>query len=288
MFWIARCPHQIVAARISTGRRFLANSSSKEPTFDTTRFLQSLKTLAPAIAASLSEHGYWTNFTEEHQIDLFSAKEIDIMREQAIVLRRNGRFEPSWSESIDEFGVARRFDKPGVFACEPDGGDYSLAPDLLTYMSAIIQQFPTLLNSENIGMAHISNQAFNAKLAVTSPGGSVYPLHVDNPIGGVDTRKLTCILYLNHNYCAGELRLLLLGGKCLDLSPCAGRMVAFWSDEIPHEVLPCAPEASSDDEDMDRYALTIWLPDHDAGNIHRNDSKFESLRVGAFMSEHWC
>merc|ERR1740124_1571214 len=29
----------------------------------------------------------------------------------------------------------------------------------------------------------LSNQAFNAKLAVTSPGGSVYPLHVDNTFG---------------------------------------------------------------------------------------------------------
>lgn len=265
-----------------------SESLTKEPIFDTARFLKSLETLAPAMATSLTNDGYWTNITEANHVPLFSETELDTLRDQAIALREDGRFEPSWSERIDELGVAQRFDKPGVFACEPDGGDYHIAPDLLTYMSVVIKQLPILLNNDRVEMANISNQAFNAKLAVTSPGGSVYPLHVDNPTGGVDTRKLTCILYLNQKYAAGELRLLLLGGKCMDLPPCAGRMVLFWSDEIPHEVLPCAPEASLDDAELDRYALTIWLPDQDARNIHRHDSKFESLRVGAFMTEKWC
>jgi hypothetical protein len=160
-----------------------------------------------------------------------------------------------------------------------------------------IASVPPLLNHAMNSGGHslnLSNQSFNAKLAVTSPGGSTYPLHVDNTLGVTgsphdDCRKLTCILYLNPEYQegdGGELRLLLLNGGCLDLDPKRRSYGHFWSDEIPHEVLPCKPE--SDDEMFDRYALTIWLPDTDPRNIQSKGSKFESLRVGAFATESWC
>jgi hypothetical protein len=327
--------------------------------FDAERFLSRLRVLAPAMAASLAEHGYWTNFVvmdeaeqEEsmgHDVDeggtkadeddddenmvLVTTPEVMSLRLQAIALRAAGRFEPSWSEKIDaSTNMTTRFDKPGVYACEPDGADYEDAPDLLQYMSTVIRHLPPLLNAalldqnndknptetkqiatntkhddddddDGIYPAHISNQAFNAKLAVTLPGGSVYPLHVDNPTGTIDTRKLTCILYLNPIYAGGDLRLRLLQNRCVDLSPRAGRVVLFWSDEIPHEVLPCAPdvvrhnnvgddavdEGVDDDAAFDRYALTIWWPDIDPHkNVHRPGSKFEPLRVGAFAQESWC
>ena len=146
------------------------------------------------------------------------------------------------------------------------------------YMSTIISSLPTLLNghvnttessnSATFAPLNLSNQSFNAKLAITSPGGSTYPLHVDNTLGVTgspqdDSRKLTCIVYLNPDYepgDGGELRLLLLNKECLDLTPRGGRMVIFWSDEIPHEVLPTKPD--SQEECFDRYALTIWLPDN--------------------------
>jgi hypothetical protein len=230
------------------------------------------------------------------------------MRDQSIALRHEGRFEQSWSESINEqTGQATRFDKEGVFACEPDGGDYHTAPDLLVYMSTIIALLPPLLN-DAVAVStpppppplelplpvpvqlSLSNQAFNAKLAVTSPGGSVYPLHVDNTFGvkgspNDDTRKLTCIVYLNPDYSdgdGGELRLRLNDNRVVDLDPCGGRLVMFWSDEIPHEVLPCAPGNDVDDETHDRYALTVWIPDLDVRNIQTAGSKFESLRATAF------
>lgn len=188
-----------------------------------------------------------------------------------------------------------RFDKPGVFACEPDGADYETAPDMLLYMTILLQTLPIALNTANnntinfmtggCGSAHwkLDNTAFNAKLAVTQSGGSKYPRHVDNVhgihVGSNDMRKLTAILYLNPNWTSGdggELRIYLQhqpsnketsdgkekeeGESFVDLSPVGGRFVLFYCDEVPHEVLENAPHAQVEDDTFDRYALTVWIP----------------------------
>jgi Rps23 Pro-64 3,4-dihydroxylase Tpa1-like proline 4-hydroxylase len=260
------------------------------------------------MASSLKENGYWTNFTTDEDIEIIPEESIRVIRQQSIDLRNEGRYEQSWSEKLVN-GRSVRFDKEGVFACEPDGSDYETAPDMLHYMSTIITTLPIVLNqcyneilqqhnddnktAKQVPL-HLSNQTFNAKLAVTSPGGSTYPLHIDNTLGVTgapddDTRKLTCILYLNPDYVdgdGGELRLMLLDRNCLDMSPKGGRLLLFWSDCIPHEVLPNKPDSQS--ADFDRYALTIWIPDTDPRNIQDSDSKFEILRGDAFDGETWC
>lgn len=262
------------------------------------------------------------------------------MREQSIHLRQMGRFEPSWSEKIDAItGKVTRFNKEGVFACEPDGQDYYDAPDLIVYLSVMLSTLPNLLNSqqqqqqqqddekEEVGAESygLSASSFNAKLAVTSPGGSVYPLHIDNPQGLSvgDTRRLTCILYMNPDYQdgdGGELRIYYCGNDesksssslssstvtntndennnssetnkkkytVDDITPEGGRMVLFWSDEIPHEVLPTGPTTTAaanrsvDDVIQDRYALTVWIPTEYYHTIHNPRSKFANLGVEVF------
>jgi len=236
-----------------------------------------LEELAPSIAESLVDKGYYTT------VPLLDQSVMGTLRAQAIALRQEGRYEQSWSERIQEHdGQVIRFDKPGVFACEPDGADYETAPDLVTYMSHLITTLPPALNQhlpENV--ARISNQAFNAKLAYTE-SHSEYPLHVDNSLGlnGGDTRKLTCILYLNPEYDRGvhkgELRVHLLNDEFVDLEPSV-RFVCFWTDEIPHKVL-----MTGDSHGMDRYALTIWLADEEPQHIHNSSSKFAELRLHAF------
>lgn len=224
---------------------------------------------------------------------------IQKMRKQSMDLRKQGRLEQSWSEKTDSVtGKVTRFDKKGVFACEPDGRDYETAPDLITYISILLQNLPELLNRssepgdvpESFGL---STTSFNAKLAVTSPGGSVYPLHIDNPQGlaAGDTRKLTCIIYLNPDYDegdAGHLRIMRNESKengtssFVDISPDGGRLVLFWSDEIPHEVLPTAPNADSFDQTRERWALTLWIPTINLQSIHNPNSKFSSLADKSF------
>lgn len=238
----------------------------------------------PKVAENLSQVGYYTT------TNFLPLKSIQAMRDQSIALREQGRFEQSWSEKIIN-GSAVRFDKKGVFACEPDGQDYYTAPDLITYMSSLLKTLPSVLNDQSSLMdMDLSNQSFNAKLAVTCRGGS-YPLHIDNPqgISVGDTRKLTCILYLNPNYKredGGELRLYLSDDSnhlsSVDIAPEGGRLLLFWSDEIPHEVLPNAPNVVDDDDRFDRYALTVWIPTSNHSMIHNAASKFRNLKDLSF------
>ena len=310
-----------------------------DPVVDMEALQQSILDLAPIMAQALATEGYYTVTGGA----ILPMEIIARLRTQAVELRRRGRYEPSWSERIVGGIFKERFDKEGVFACEPDGQDYDVAPDVIVYMSVVLKTLPVALNqaffartttattaTTTAAVPHpeLSNASFNAKLAVTLPGGSTYPIHIDNPQGleANDTRKLTCILYLNPEYQAergdgGELRLLLRtnneekepsgssssssssssseeedGGRWhVDLTPEGGRLVLFWSDEIPHEVLPTAPKFVGGtpvldddhaitivDNPLDRYALTLWIPTDDVSTIHSDSSPFRSLRDLAF------
>lgn len=280
-----------------------------DPVLDTQVLQESIMDLAPVMAQGLNEKGFWTITGGA----ILPMEIVQLIRAQAVELRKQGRYEQSWSERVVGGVFKERFDKEGVFACEPDGQDYDTAPDMIVYMSVLLQTLPICLNQAMVAMAPqqsgpgLSNTSFNAKLAVTLPGGSTYPLHVDNPQGleANDTRKLTCILYLNPSYDAargdgGELRLVVPkeggDGQCeptedVDLTPEGGRMVLFWSDEIPHEVLPTAPSFAGVtshhgdeivDNPLDRYALTLWIPTEDVSTIHNEASKFRALRDLAF------
>ena len=264
----------------------------RDPILDVVSFQKKLAKYAPYISKSLAHQGYYTT---PESFSILPKEIIQIMRQQSIDLRNQGRFEQSWSEKIDAVsGTVTRFDKEGVFACEPDGSDYDTAPDLIMYMTVLLQTLPDLLNIScdefKVKPFGLSVSSFNAKLAVTSPGGSVYPLHIDNTQGipAGDTRKLTCIMYLNPEYKegdGGELRIFSGKHESHDLTPDGGRMVLFWSDEIPHEVLPTAPDADTMDQDKDRYALTLWIPTEDLQTIHNPRSKFASLREKVFPSK---
>jgi hypothetical protein len=302
--------------------RALSSSSSSSSSYSSPTLVISpedledrILRLSKSMALGLTSRGYWTNYyddcREDDEEEILPPEVVAAIRRQAISLRYDhGRFEQSYSERVDpDTGEIARFDKPGVFACEPDGSDYGAAPDMLHYIASMMRMLPGAINGEVLGLG-LRDDEFNAKLAVTGPGGCAYPRHVDNvsppPVGGSmamttgwgrtddDARKLTAILYLNPDWKAGdggELRLYLDddrdggggdGERCVDLSPAGGRLVLFWSDEIPHEVLPNAPhvvvvadgagggEEEDDDDDcddrrgggspFDRYALTIWIP----------------------------
>lgn len=271
-------------------------SASSSLSLDTIGLQSKLTELAPSIAASLLDKGYYTttslfDFDDNTNKKNSTSASMDILRQQAVALYEQGRYEPSWSESIDAAtGRVTRFDKPGVWACEPDGADYETAPDMISYMSTLISTLPRALNeSLPETVSRISDQAFNAKLALTM-AKSEYPLHVDNSLGvsGGDMRRLTCILYLNPNYDehrdGGQLRLHLLEDKVVDLDPGGNRFVCFWTDEIPHKVLLTGSDDENSEEDrkdtaaIDRFALTVWLADEHESNIHNSSSKFALLR----------
>lgn len=163
----------------------------------------------------------------------------------------------------------------------------------------MLQTLPTALNAQALTAKYqLANAVFNSKLAVTT-SGSRYPRHYDNAVwDNDDVRKLTTILYLNPNWKegdGGEIRLFVKndeGGdatvKTVDLSPVGGRLLLFWSDEIPHEVLrtrqsnECVSNKDTDAEcltysEIDRYALTVWIHTNDKSVLHNNPSFLNDL-----------
>ena len=114
-------PHDITC----TPRRF--SSDVPTPTIDLIRLESSILSQTPEISKHLSSYGYYTTTS------LLPIESISILRSQAVSLRKEGRYVPSFSEKI-EGNTIKRFDKEGVYACEPDGGDYYAAPDLISYI----------------------------------------------------------------------------------------------------------------------------------------------------------
>lgn len=270
-------------------QHFSSDADIPTPTIDLAQLQSTINSKTAQIAHDLSTHGYFTTTS------LLSNDAITTLRSQAISLRREGRYVQSFSEKLVGETI-QRFDKKGVYACEPDGQDYYTAPDLISYIATLLQTLPPGLNEDADTRDYdLSNDSFNAKLAVTTCG-SRYPCHIDNPVGnGLDVRKLTAILYLNPEWKegdGGEIRLFTKDEeeiKNVDLSPIGGRLLLFWSDEIPHEVLSTASAEEGSVEsthdtaldvysDTDRYALTVWIPTNNRCALHDDKSKFSDLK----------
>lgn len=85
------------------------------------------------------------------------------------------------------------------------------------------------------------------------PPGASYQVHKDR-FHSDDRRVVSCVLYLNHDWVAqegGALRLYPTDtAQGVEVLPCEGRLVAFSSAEILHEVLPAT---------RDRFSVASWL-----------------------------
>jgi SM-20-related protein len=95
---------------------------------------------------------------------------------------------------------------------------------------------------------------FEAHFAVYPPG-TYYRKHLDQ-FRGLGLRQLTCVLYLNDDWCAedgGALRIYTDPSDAhafAEVLPTGGRLVTFLSARFMHEVLPARRE---------RYSITGWL-----------------------------
>lgn len=142
----------------------------------------------PKVGADLKKQGFYMHN------NFLGSSICHEMRKEAISLREAGRFTQSMSHMND----GRQFPKPGVYACEPNRDDWGIAPHLICYANEMVRTLPRLANEMFPGL-QIAENLFASKLAVAEADGAKYPKHVDN--GGLpDTRKLTCIYYLNPTY----------------------------------------------------------------------------------------
>ena len=107
------------------------------------------------------------------------------------------------------------------------------------------------------------------KLQHNTGNGGCFPLHYDNP-GKPNKRKLTCLLYLNPNWSAGdggELQLVPFLSEPVTIEPTMNRLVIFKSESVLHRVLPSSAE---------RFCFTIWI---DSAPSEVNRAEHAALRV---------
>ena len=104
------------------------------------------------------------------------------------------------------------------------------------------------------------------QVACYPAGGARYVRHLDTRAEdcrlGRKRRRITILYYLNHHVDGGSLRLFFGEKRSTDITPSFNKLVAFRSESVPHEVLPCMSH---------RYAVTVGFRD---GPVH---TSFSSL-----------
>lgn len=129
----------------------------------------------------------------------------------------------------------------------------SCSPSQAVYLSALEKLRLQLNRNLLLGLF-----SFEGHMAIYPPG-TRYQRHKDQ-FRGMGTRRVSCILYLNHDWQisdGGALRLYLDNDnpdQYRDIYPYAGRLVTFLSERFYHEVLPASRE---------RYSITGWYRQRD-------------------------
>ncbi|ETV98191.1 hypothetical protein H310_08919 [Aphanomyces invadans] len=201
------------------------------------------------------------------------------MRHEAERLYKEGYMFQSMS--VDEQG--KSFPKNNVFASELDGHEWDVAPTILHYTRSIMLQAPSMLN-ELFPELQISSRAYASKLAVSLGDGASYPKHCDTA-GLPDQRKVTMVYYLNPHWepaHGGELQVYTKDGGVVAVEPRSDTLAVFWSDQVVHDVRPCANAPT--DERAQRYALTLWLVSDDPLQIVNPMHPLYKLRCEHFGS----
>lgn len=170
-----------------------------------------------------------------------------------------------------------QFVKPNIY--EVDLHDAVLrgkVPELnaLFHSTELLQIFSEHMPEYDL---QFSTSGRTLKLQRNAGGGGCFPCHYDNP-GRPNARKLTCLLYLNDAWKAGdggEVQLLPFLKQPVTVAPKMDRMVIFMSDWMLHRVLPSNAE---------RYCLTIWL---DGGARAVNTDADTQLRISPNDMADW-
>lgn len=189
-----------------------------------------------AIMNDLSTHGY--SVSE----GLLSESHVEALAGTAIAHRAQGRLVQARTGQTKSENPTLRGDS--IEWLDADSPDEPVR--------ACLARFETLrvaLNEQLFMNVHELETHF----ASYSPG-AVYQRHLDQFATGPQTRLLSLVFYLNHDWAdanGGALRLYLdEAGAHNDISPTGGRLVLFDSARFWHEVLPA---------DRERLSLTGWF-----------------------------
>jgi Rps23 Pro-64 3,4-dihydroxylase Tpa1-like proline 4-hydroxylase len=265
------------SAKFVPSRRFATQEKTVLDLYDHVQ--QHLLDLGPQIHENLNRKGVGFMVVD----NVMGSEWLAQMRAEADGLYVAKKFTQSESEIMDEHGEMKRFDKQNVFAYEMDGTELESAPALIHYTAAVMHTLPQVINhyfaDEDI---RISSSSYGTKLAVALGDGSKYPKHVDN-VGLPDTRKLTCVFYLNPDWDernGGAIRVFGHPDIVEDVSPIGDRLVMFWSDQIVHEVLENYGVLG--EENSKRFALTLWLVSENEECIADQNHPLSKIRFEHF------
>mmetsp|Transcript_6402 Transcript_6402/g.15590 ORF Transcript_6402/g.15590 Transcript_6402/m.15590 type:complete len:440 (+) Transcript_6402:559-1878(+) len=110
-----------------------------------------------------------------------------------------------------------------------------------------------MLRSRVSRLAKLGHRS-DSMLAVYPGDMTRFQKHIDNTAG--DGRRLTCLCYFNPSWQAGDGGELVVHPPGVDrpisVPPLGGRLALFFSDVVPHEVLPTA---------VHRYSVNLWFYD---------------------------
>lgn len=132
--------------------------------------------------------------------------------------------------------------------------------------------------SDEVDVKDVKNVLMQQALKVqcNKGNGGCFPIHFDSE-PSVDSRFLTCILYLNHpeEIQGGELELYPYKSDVVKIEPLFNRMVIFKSLSMAHRVLPSFSE---------RYCLTVWCST--APRENKIDTKYDIKHlIGYYLEE---
>ena len=163
--------------------------------------------------------------------------------------------------------IATLIPKPGVWETELTG-DVSarLGVTVIPRLTSLFDALPKLeahlaaLGGPALGLS-VSQGKSSIKIQQNLGRGGCFPFHFDSPGGLKDSRRITCLLYLNEGWRegdGGELELQPFLRPLVRIAPQFNRIAIFLSDSLLHRVSQSWKP---------RKCLTIWM--------HRDTSKDE-------------
>ncbi|MBP9855106.1 MAG: 2OG-Fe(II) oxygenase [Candidatus Omnitrophica bacterium] len=216
----------------------MSDSSSPGLTWDE----KNIETIAGTISDGLCGPGYAV-------LDGFlSAEMIQSIRTHMDKLRQEGEFKEAGIGNVHQYQVNSSIRKDWIHWINHSQPDSTI--------SVFVQQLRQVMDMLN-RFCFLGLKDFEMHYAMY-PTGAYYKRHLDQ-FKSSDHRRLTFICYLNTGWQptdGGLLRMFLKDKdgreSPMDVSPVAGRLVFFRSDQIEHEVILCHRQ---------RYSVTGWMLD---------------------------
>eukprot|EP00501_MAST-03F_sp_TOSAG23-6_P002273 GSMAST32.ASY1.ANO1.2373.1 assembled CDS len=225
------------------------------------------KSLTPKVYTNLQRQGY---AVVDNCIDI---NHVNILRKEINQLKQRNALHLNSTRMVTQCGENNHLQKDKIWELDLFNDELLDCENLAA------------LNSETCLIEHLSQNLFTshnkiqttqrlnlqtAKVQFNEGAGGCFPWHFDtDPL--IDSRRITAILYLNHEWDVkhgGQLCLSPWPEPTIKIDPVGGRIVLFSSADIVHRVLPSS---------VSRYCLTLWFWANDKSSV-KHQATFKENR----------